>query len=117
MRNKPRSISNLRTYGALFARSFKSGTVSRGSGCNVLARDRGFPLNLEQSRLTLFCIRVISSGHRCLSCVLQNAPRCVPDVLQILSPAFVTSQAVAVLKRSVEIFGNVRKVVGEIRNV
>ncbi len=100
MRNKPRSISKLRTYGALFARSFKSGTVSRSSGCNVLARDRGFPLNLEQSRITLLCIRVISSGYRGFASVLQNSPSRVSDVFQTISPANVSFQFVSVLKRN-----------------
>lgn len=98
------SVSNSQISRAFSARSFGRECLSAKffgcSGCILAARDRGFPLYLEQSRFMHFCIRVISSGYRCLSCVLQNAPRCVPDVLQILSPAFVTSQAVAVLKRN-----------------
>jgi hypothetical protein len=98
------SNSNSKISRAFIARSFGRECLSAKffgcSGCILAARDRGFPLNLEQSRLTHFCIRVISSGYRCLSCVLQNAPRRVPDVFQTISPANVSFQFVSVLKRN-----------------
>lgn len=99
MRKQPDQFSNLRTCGALFARSFKSGTFSRNSGRGVLARGGRSFLNLEHFT-TPFRVFVISSGYRGLSCVLQNAPRCVPDVFQTVSPAIVSFQFVSVLKRS-----------------
>lgn len=99
---KPCSISNLRTCGALLARSFKFGTVSRSSGRNVLARGDGRSsiANLEQF-ITSFCAFVIPSGYRGLASVLQNSPSAMPDVLQISTPALVSFQSAAVvLKRS-----------------
>ncbi len=98
----PAQFSNLRTCGALLARSFKFSTVSRSSGRNVLARGDGRSsiANLEQF-ITSFCAFVIPSGYRCFPCVLQNAPCRVPDVLQISTPALVSLQgACHVLKRS-----------------
>lgn len=104
MRNKPRSISNSPISRAFSARSFGRECLSAKffgcSGCILAARERGFPLVLEHSRFTHFCIRVISSGYRGFASVLQNSPSRIPDQFQILSPAFVTSQAVAVLKRN-----------------
>lgn len=95
-------FSNFRTCGALLARSFKFSTVSRSSGRNVLARGDGRSsiANLEQF-ITSFCAFVIPSGNRGFASVLQNSPCRVPDVLQISTPALVSSQGVfAVLKRN-----------------
>ena len=102
MRNKPRSISNSRTRGALFARSFKSRAFSHGRRSGALARVRVTTRrNLEQGRITLSRFFVISSGNCCFSCVLQNAPCGMPDVLQTSTPALVSFQSAAVvLKRS-----------------
>lgn len=115
-------ISNSQKHRALSARSFgrkcptakffgvrRRALAARGDGRSSIA-------NLEQF-ITSFCAFVIPSGYRGLASVLQNSPCRVPDVLQISTPRSVSFQALHVLKRSVEIFGNVRKVVGEIRNV
>ncbi|MDR6431999.1 hypothetical protein J2782_001734 [Brucella pseudogrignonensis] len=99
MRKQPDQFSNLRTCGALFARSFKSGTFSRNSGRGVLARGGRSFLNLEHFT-TPFRVFVISSGYRGLTSVLQNSPSRVSDVVQTVSPAIVSFQCVSVLKRS-----------------
>ena len=89
MRNKPRSITNS-----------IAGALCTGGGCRGV-QGRGFPLNLEHGRALALGIRYFFlSGYRCFPCVLQNAPCCVPDVLQISIPALVSSQALHVLKRS-----------------
>lgn len=97
------SNSNLKISRAFSARSFGRECLSAKffgcSGCILAARDRGFPLNLEQSRLTHFCIRVISSDYRGFASVLQNSPSRVPDVFQTVSPSTILFQALAVLKR------------------
>lgn len=115
------SVSNLRTCGALFARSFKSGTFSRNSGRGVLARGgcrshdtvlfgtgRGLRLNLEPLA-TPFRVFAISSGYRGFTSVLQNSPSRRPDELQIITPRSISFQALHVLKRNVEFFRDVRK--------
>lgn len=112
------SNSNLRTCGARNARSFKFSMFSRSSRRSMLARDFNARLT-EHNGVTSLCVcNLFLSGYRGLSCFAEHSPGHVSDVLQISTPALVSSQGVfAVLKRSVEIFGNVRKVVGEIRNV
>ena len=99
MRKQPDQFSNLRTCGALFARSFKSSTFSRNSGRVVLARGGRPLLNLEHFT-TPFRVFVISSGYRGFASVLQNSPCRIPDRFQIHSPAKVSFQLVAVLKRN-----------------
>ena len=101
MRKQPDQFSNLRTCGALFARSFKSGTFSRNSGRGVLARGGRPLLNLEHFT-TPFRVFVISSGYRGFTSVLQNSPSRVSDVFQTVSPVSnsVSFQFVSVLKRS-----------------
>lgn len=98
------SNSNSKISRAFIARSFGRECLFAKffgcSGCILAARDRGFPLNLEQSRPTHFCIRVISSGYRGFTSVLQNSPSRVSDVFQTISPANVSFQALAVLKRN-----------------
>lgn len=102
------SNSNLRTCGALFARSFKSGTFSRNSGRGVLARGGRPLLNLEHFT-TPFRVFVISSGYRGFTSVLQNSPSRRPDKFQIITPRSISFQALHVLKLSVEFFRDVRK--------
>lgn len=82
MRKQPDQFSNFRTCGALFARSFKSGTVSRKIGRGVLARGGRSFLNLEHFT-TPFRVFVISSGYRSFTSVLQNAPSTMPDVFHV----------------------------------
>jgi len=100
------SNSNSKIGRAFTARSFGRECLSAKffgcSGCILAARDRGFPLNLEQSRLTHFCVRVISSGYRGFASVLQNSPSGVSDVFQTVSPVpkSVSFQALTVLKRN-----------------
>jgi len=95
--------TNSSTCGAsvLPSRSFKFAKFSRSSGCSLAAR--GFQIQLawrNQQVATSLRIRAFSPGYRGLSRVLQNAPSCMPDVLHSISPAFVASQALHVLKPS-----------------
>lgn len=84
MRNIPCPIQNSRTCGALFARSFKSGTFSRSSGCDVPARGRGLSRrNLEQGRVTYFSIRAYFPGYRGLSCFAEHSKDRVSDVFHV----------------------------------
>ncbi len=107
MRNKSCSISNSQISRAFSARSFGRKCLFAKffgcSGCALAARGRGLSLYLEHGRVTQFSIRAFFPGYRGLSCVLQNAPCRMPDVFQIQSPRIVASQALHVLKRSVEI--------------
>ncbi len=103
MRNKPRSISNSRTRRASFvSRSFPFARIFDGSGClrakrSVQGRNTWNTLCAVHFGTRAFFV----SGNRCFSCVLQNAPCGMPDVLQISTPALVSLQGVfAVLKRS-----------------
>lgn len=99
---KTLSNSNSNTCRAFITRSTNRGRVFDSvSGClRPRHNTAGLRLrwNLEHSVVCL-CIRVISSGYRGFASVLQNSPSRVSDVLQILSPVFVTSQALHVLKR------------------
>jgi len=100
MRNKPVQFSNLRTCGALLARSFKFSTVSRSSGRNVLARGDGRSsiANLEQF-ITSFCAFVIPSGNRGLASVLQNPPSRVSDVFHVRPSVWFRSSLIRNLAR------------------
>lgn len=111
-------ISNLRTCGALLARSFKFSTVSRSSGRNVLARGDGRSsiANLEQF-ITSFCAFVIPSGYRGLSCFAEHSCDRIPDHFQAPSPLLITLQGdFHVLKRSAEFVGDVRKSIRDLKN-
>ena len=103
MRNKPVQLSNSLFCGAsgFPARSSKFSMISRSLGRGMLLRDRGTP-QTQNSRVTFYRVfDFFLSGYRCFSCVLQNAPCRVPDVLQISTPALVSLQgACHVLKRS-----------------
>lgn len=84
------------------SRSFKSGIVSRNSGCKMLARGRLVShLRNDTIIATSFCIRAFSflSGYRGLSRVLQNAPSVIADAFQLHAP-FSFQGVFHVLKRS-----------------
>ncbi len=102
---KPCSYSISETYGALHARSLKFSTVSRSSGCDVLAR--GYLSRHKRNRATSFRIRaylasllLCVSGNRGLASLLKHSPSRHPNVLQIQPLQIVAFQFVAVLKRS-----------------
>ncbi len=95
MRNKPRSISNSRTRRASFvSRSFPFARIFDGSGClrakrSVQGRNTWNPLCAVHFGTRVFFF----SGNRCFSCVLQNAPCCMPDVFHVRpSVRFVTDR-------------------------
>lgn len=121
MRNKPVQFSNSQTRRASSARSFRRKCLTAKffvvSGCALAARNIQGRYTWNVIDVAPFSIRAFfSSGYRGLSCFAEHSSDRIPDHFQAPSPLSFQGRF-HVLKHSAEVFGNVRKVVGEIRNV